>query len=48
MYTAILTIHVMFLRFFIERFINRELDLFGGGEDAGIYSKEDGAITDYL
>jgi hypothetical protein len=30
MYVALLTIHVLFLRFFIERFLNRTLDLFGG------------------
>lgn len=33
MYAAILTIHVLFLRFFIERFVAREFDLFGGSED---------------
>jgi len=32
MYVALLTIHVLFLRFFIERFANRSMDLFGGGE----------------
>ena len=30
MYVALLTIHVLFLRFFIERFINKSMDLFGG------------------
>jgi hypothetical protein len=29
MYCALLTIHVLFLRFFIERFIARSFDLFG-------------------
>ncbi len=29
MYCALLTIHVLFLRFFIERFVKRELDLYG-------------------
>jgi magnesium-transporting ATPase (P-type) len=29
MYTALLTIHILFLRFFIERFVNRSMDLFG-------------------
>ena len=29
MYCALLTIHILFLRFFIERFISREFDLFG-------------------
>jgi hypothetical protein len=33
MYCALLTIHVLFLRFFIERFVAREMDLFGGKED---------------
>jgi hypothetical protein len=33
MYAAVLTIHVLFMRFFIERFIAREYDLFGGSED---------------
>jgi len=48
MYTAILTIHVLFLRFFIERFMHRELDLFGGGEDVGVFENKDGAIKVYL
>jgi hypothetical protein len=30
MYVALLTIHVLFLRFFIERFASKTLDLFGG------------------
>ena len=30
MYCAIFTVHVLFLRFFIERFINRTFDLYGG------------------
>jgi magnesium-transporting ATPase (P-type) len=29
MYVALLTIHVLFLRFFIERFVHREMDLYG-------------------
>jgi len=33
MYCALLTIHVLFFRFFIERFINRSMDLFGGSEE---------------
>ncbi len=28
-YCALLTVHILFLRFFIERFIHRSLDLFG-------------------
>ena len=30
MYCALLTIHVLFLRFFIQRFLSREFDFFGG------------------
>lgn len=30
MYTALLTIHILLLRFFIERLTNRTFDLFGG------------------
>jgi magnesium-transporting ATPase (P-type) len=30
MYCALLTIHVLFLRFFIERLVNKSFDLFGG------------------
>lgn len=30
MYCAIFTVHVLFLRFFIERFIDRTFDLYGG------------------
>lgn len=36
MYCALLTVHVLFFRFFIERFIDRNkegMDLFGGGEE---------------
>ena len=29
MYVAVLTVSVLYLRFFIERFIRREFDLFG-------------------
>lgn len=29
MYAALLTIHILFLRFFIEKFIKRQMDLFG-------------------
>ena len=32
MYCALLTIHILFLRFFIERMANRSFDLFGGNE----------------
>jgi len=30
MYIALLTIHVLFLRFFITRFIDRSFDFYGG------------------
>jgi hypothetical protein len=30
MYVALLTIHVLFLRFFIERFLAKTMDCFGG------------------
>jgi hypothetical protein len=30
MFCALLTIHILFLRFFIERLINKTFDLFGG------------------
>ena len=30
MYCALFTVHVLFYRFFIEKFISREFDLFGG------------------
>lgn len=32
MYSALLTIHVLFLRFFCEKFQERSFDLFGGKE----------------
>jgi magnesium-transporting ATPase (P-type) len=47
MYCALLTIHVLFFRFFISRFISREMDLFGGGEDSGNYSNMSGSIQKY-
>jgi magnesium-transporting ATPase (P-type) len=47
MYSAILTIHVLFLRFFIERFISREFDLFGGAEDPS-FSGTSGCLQSYL
>jgi magnesium-transporting ATPase (P-type) len=48
MYCALLTVHVLFLRFLITRFVDRSMDLFGGGEDVGIYHIEDGALKKYL
>lgn len=43
MYCALLTIHVLFMRFFISRFVSRDFDLWGGeGHDGGIkeYAEE--------
>lgn len=48
MYCALLTVHVLFLRFFIERFVKREFDLFGGGEDTGNWKSATGSIHAYL
>jgi magnesium-transporting ATPase (P-type) len=47
MYAALITVHCLFYRFFIERFKERRMDLFGGGEDTGEFSKQDGAIKGY-
>mmetsp|Transcript_22437 Transcript_22437/g.16936 ORF Transcript_22437/g.16936 Transcript_22437/m.16936 type:complete len:88 (+) Transcript_22437:370-633(+) len=43
-YCSVLTVHVLFARFFISRLANREMDCFGGGEDIGVFQKEDGAF----
>jgi magnesium-transporting ATPase (P-type) len=48
MYCALLTVHVLFLRFFCQRFVNRTMDLFGGFEDTGIYDVAGGALKKYL
>ncbi len=42
MFCSILTVHVLFYRFWAERFVNRTMDLFGGGEDTGPYHIPDG------
>jgi magnesium-transporting ATPase (P-type) len=47
MYCALLTIHVLFLRFFIERFVTRELDIYGP-EIKNLSNKYDGMLKDYL
>lgn len=48
-YCALLTLHVLFLRFFIQRFAGRSFDLFGGGEDDNYTEINiDGRISDYL
>jgi len=45
MYCALFTIHVLFLRFFIERFIAREFDLFGGEPSS---ATKDSGIKNYV
>jgi Ca2+-transporting ATPase len=48
MFCALLTIHVLFLRFFIQRFMDRSMDLFGGQEETDSkYAKEGGALDYY-
>ena len=43
-YVALLTIHVLFLRFFIERMANRTFDFFGGES----LEHPDGELKKYL
>lgn len=45
MYCALFTIHVLLLRFFIERFMDRNFDLFGG--DPGSLRPE-GSFKQYV
>jgi magnesium-transporting ATPase (P-type) len=47
MYCALLTIHVLFLRFFIQRFITREFDFFGGENVKNKHNSTDGSLKDY-
>lgn len=47
MYCALLTIHVLFLRFFIERFIQRTFDLFGGEQIKNSHGGTNGSLKDY-
>lgn len=48
MIAAMLTIHVLFLRFFILRFVDRTMDLFGGDEDTNAgFTGAGGAIHAY-
>ena len=47
MYCALLTIHILFLRFFIERFINRTFDLFGN-ELLNFHGNYEGLFKEYL
>lgn len=45
MYCAIFTVHVLFLRFFIEKFVNRSMDLYGGEKHTKNF---DGDFREYL
>ena len=47
MYCAILTIHILLLRFFIEKFAKRSMDLFGP-EEANMHGKHEGLFKDYV
>lgn len=47
MYAALITVHTLFFRFFIERLVDRRLDLFGGSEDIGDFKNENGSIKGY-
>jgi P-type Ca2+ transporter type 2B len=47
MYCALLTIHVLFLRFFITKFIDRSFDLFGGEDIVNKYGRTDGSLKEY-
>lgn len=47
MYCALLTIHVLFLRFFISKFVDRNFDFFGGEEVVNKYGRTDGSLKEY-
>jgi magnesium-transporting ATPase (P-type) len=47
-YVALLTIHILLLRFFIEGFMKRNIDLFGGEKIPSIDVPESQFILDYL
>jgi magnesium-transporting ATPase (P-type) len=47
MYCALLTIHILFLRFFIVRFVGRDFDLFGGEQVMNKYGTSDGSLKQY-
>lgn len=47
MYCSMLTIHVLFLRFFIERFMKRDMDFFGGEDVVNTSGGTDGSLKDY-
>ncbi len=48
MYCALLTIHVLFLRFFIERFLYRTLDLYGAEQADKLTGKKQGLFKEYF
>lgn len=48
MFCALLTIHVLFLRFFITKFIDREFDFFGGEQTFNKSGDNDGSLKDYF
>ena len=47
MYTALITIHILFLRFFIEKFTKREMDFFGS-EVPDKHNIKDGLLKEYF
>ncbi len=48
MFCALLTIHILFLRFFISKFIDREFDFFGGEDTINKFGEFDGSLKEYL
>lgn len=48
MFCSLLTIHILFLRFFIGRFIDRSFDFFGGESTVNKNGGTDGSLSDYL
>jgi len=48
MFCALLTIHILFLRFFIARFIDRSFDFFGGEDTVNKEGSIHGSLSDYL
>lgn len=47
MYIALVTIHILFLRFFIEKFTKREMDLFGS-EVPDKYGVKEGLLKEFF
>ena len=48
MYCALFTVHVLFLRFFIERFAGRTFDLFGGESSSSTGGSFKEYVTEWL